>query len=41
MGWIKEKRSIGMTTDEMLCYYNTGVRSSSCWYSGQAKLLEK
>jgi hypothetical protein len=30
-----------MTTDEMLCFYNTGVASSSCWYSEQAKLLQK
>jgi hypothetical protein len=39
--WIKDKQSRGMTTDEMLCFYNTGVASSSCWYSEQAKLLQK
>jgi ATP-dependent Clp protease ATP-binding subunit ClpA len=39
--WIKDKQKKGMATDEMLCWYNTGLHTSSCWYSDQAKLLQK
>jgi hypothetical protein len=30
--WIKDKQDKGMTTKELLCYYNTGTVSENCEY---------
>ena len=30
--WIKDKQDKGMTKNELLCYYNTGIASENCEY---------
>lgn len=30
--WIKDKQAKGMSTQELLCFYNKGIKSSTCNY---------
>lgn len=32
-GWFTDKLSSGMSENQALCYWNTGIVSRSCWYS--------